>query len=186
MNVFDFDKTIYDGDSTFAFYKFILKRHARARWGFPKVLGTGLLYSLRVLKRDTFKAVLYRSFLPHIDVPFEVGLFWGTHEKNIKQWYRDMAQPSDLISSASPEFLVEPIGKILKVRVHASKVDIKTGNLLEPNNRGEEKVRRFRAEFGNTEIKQFYSDSLADTPLAKIAAEAFMVHGNQRNPWPKH
>ena len=29
MNVYDFDKTIYDGDSSVDFYKFSLKRHPK-------------------------------------------------------------------------------------------------------------------------------------------------------------
>jgi phosphoserine phosphatase len=35
-----------------------------------------------------------------------------------------------------------------------------------------------REEYPDVEIDRFYSDSLADTPLAKLARESFMVKGD--------
>jgi phosphoserine phosphatase len=184
VNVFDFDKTIYDGDSTVRFYMFELRQHPRLWLGLPRVVGAGALYGLRIWPRDRFKAALYASFLPRIDVTCEVKDFWAKEQHRIKPWYLKLKQPSDLISSASPEFLIQPIGKILGVSVHASKVDTKTGRLLAANNRDHEKVKRFKSAYKNEEINQFYSDSLADTPLAKLAKEAFIVRGNNISPWP--
>ena len=37
------------------------------------------------------------------------------------------------------------------------------------NCHGEEKVRRMRELYPDAEIEQFYSDSLHDTPLARLA-----------------
>jgi phosphoserine phosphatase len=51
------------------------------------------------------------------------------------------------------------------------------------NCHGEEKVRRYREAFGDAPIDEFYSDSYSDTPLAKLAAKAYLVKGDKRLPW---
>ena len=71
----------------------------------------------------------------------------------------------------------------LGVRFLASPVDARTGQLLGPNCRGEEKVRRFRSAYGAAEVERFYSDSCSDAPLAALAQEAFLVRRGQVLPW---
>jgi phosphoserine phosphatase len=39
-------------------------------------------------------------------------------------------------------------------------------------------VRRLKEAYPEVVIDRFYSDSRADTPLAKLAREAFLVKGN--------
>ncbi|HCW56338.1 MAG TPA: haloacid dehalogenase-like hydrolase, partial [Erysipelotrichaceae bacterium] len=51
------------------------------------------------------------------------------------------------------------------------------------NCHGEEKVRRYREVYGDAPIDSFYSDSRSDAPLAGLAAHAYLVHGDERNPW---
>ena len=65
--------------------------------------------------------------------------------------------------------------KKLKIKVIASKVSKKTGEFLDKNCYGEEKVRRFNEEFNNKKIANFYSDSMSDLPLMKIAEHAYLV-----------
>ena len=48
-------------------------------------------------------------------------------------------------------------------------MDRHSGWTLGENNHGEEKVTRFYKEYPNVEIAEFYSDSLSDTPLARLA-----------------
>jgi phosphoserine phosphatase len=59
-----------------------------------------------------------------------------------------------------------------------------SGHILGNNCHDKEKVRRFRLEYPDYAIDEFYSDSLSDTPLASIAARAFLVKGNILLPWP--
>lgn len=40
IDVYDFDGTIYDGDSTVDFTRFCLRRHPGVLAGLPKLLGT--------------------------------------------------------------------------------------------------------------------------------------------------
>ena len=44
MNVYDFDKTIYDGDSTADFYIFSLKRHKKILLLAPSLIGAFLKF----------------------------------------------------------------------------------------------------------------------------------------------
>lgn len=182
VNVYDFDKTIYDGDSSIDFFRFALKRNKRiVRRIFP-ILGAGILYALKIKNKDDFKSVFF-SFVQDIDAIDEcVSDFWERQSGRIKKFYLKEHRDDDVIISASPEFLLTPIANKLRFNLIATEVDKKTGKLLSKNCYGEEKVRRFQKE--DLEIDTFYSDSLSDTPLAKIAKEAFIVRGEEITPWP--
>ncbi|OPZ69246.1 MAG: hypothetical protein BWY81_00516 [Firmicutes bacterium ADurb.Bin467] len=62
-------------------------------------------------------------------------------------------------------------------------MDRKTGRFLGPNCHGAEKVRRFREEFPDAQIDDFYSDSYSDQPLASVSRRAFLVRGDKILPW---
>ena len=121
----------------------------------------------------------------HIDdIDTAVERFWDEKEGKIHKWYLNMKAPTDVIISASPEFLLEPICKRLGVgKLMASRTDKHTGLFEGKNCHGEEKVVRFRALFPNDEVEEFYSDLYCDTPMAKIAKKAFIVKGERLTPW---
>ena len=90
----------------------------------------------------------------------------------------------DVIISASPEFLLKPVCKRLKIKnLMASKVDMHSGKYSGVNCHGKEKVKRFYEAFPNGKIDNFYSDSYSDSPLAEIAEKAFMVDGDKVEGW---
>jgi phosphoserine phosphatase len=60
-----------------------------------------------------------------------------------------------------------------------------TGKIHGLNCHDEEKVRRFRLEVPEGHIENFYSDSLSDTPLAKLADRAWLVKKGKLSPWPE-
>ena len=113
----------------------------------------------------------------------EAERFWDRHLIGIEPWYRAQQSNTDVIISASPDFLIGAACRRLGVRFLASPVDARTGQLLGPNCRGEEKVRRFRSAYGAAEVERFYSDSCSDAPLAALAQEAFLVRRGQVLPW---
>lgn len=183
INVYDFDKTIYDGDSSIDFFKFALKRNKRiARRIFP-ILWAGMLYMLRIKDKDYFKSVFF-SFVQDVDTLDEyVSDFWKLQRSKIKKFYLEQHRDDDLIISASPEFLLGPLAQEVPFDLIATDVDQKTGKLLSKNCYGAEKVKRFKEK--PLEINEFYSDSLSDAPLARIAQAAFMVRGESITPWPE-
>ena len=60
-----------------------------------------------------------------------------------------------------------------------------TGKIHGLNCHDEEKVRRFRLEVPEGHIENFYSDSLSDSPLAKLADRAWLVKKGKLSPWPE-
>ena len=184
MNIYDFDKTIYDGDSTAAFIKYCAARYPRAFVTAIPTLGAFIKYIARRYTKTQFKERMY-AFLRYIpDVDSEVEAFWDCHEGNILEYYKKQKRADDIIISASPEFLLIPICKRLGVkRLIASRVDKHTGKYTGENCWGEEKVRRLSEKYGIDHCDKFYSDSKSDTPLAEIADEAFIVCHNDLKPW---
>jgi hypothetical protein len=128
-----------------------------------------------------FKGRLF-GFLKDIpDINAEVAAFWAENQSRIQPWYLKQSRPDDLVISAGPEFLLSPVCP----RLIASRVNPTTGAYTGKNCDGTEKLVRFRAEYGETPIEAFYSDSLHDAPLAKAAKRAFLVKGDQVLPWPR-
>lgn len=183
MNIFDFDKTIYDGDSTFHFLLFCAKRHGAVRKKLPKIAANGLLYLLKIKEKQEFKENMF-SFLQVIDTESELEAFWNKNISKIKPWYKKIQREDDIIISASPEFLVKAACDKIGIKyIMGSPVDMNTGKYSGKNCHGEEKVVRLGERFPNAEVDEFYSDSYSDTPLARLAKKAFIVKKNALTPW---
>lgn len=183
MNVYDFDGTIYDGDSTFDFWRHCMKKYPKVWRSLPATCLYGFLYAVRLYPRDQFKGKFYR-FLKYIpDVRAEAKCFWDDAEKNIKKFYRNQKREDDIVISASPEFLIGEICDRLGIAWIASKVNLETGALEGPNCRDAEKVKRFREVYPDAHIDCFYSDSQADKYIAKLADKAFFVHKTEITAW---
>lgn len=61
MNVYDFDNTIYDGDSSIDFYIFCLKRHPSILALFPHQVWGAVLYRLGKITKVRFKEIFFVS-----------------------------------------------------------------------------------------------------------------------------
>lgn len=139
---------------------------------------------LGVAEKTRVKERFYR-YLRHVpDVGEEVERFWLTHDKKLKDWYFEQKREDDLIISASPEFLLEPLMKRLELEMIASRVVPQTGVYMGLNCHGEEKVRRMREAYPEAQIDAFYSDSKSDSPLARLARKAVLVKGDALSPFP--
>ncbi len=183
MNVYDFDNTIYAGDSTFDFWLYCVRKFPGALRALPGGLLYGMLFQVKLCGRERFKEMFY-GFLRYIpDVQKEVTQFWDCHESRIKHFYLERKKPDDLVISASPDFLISEICHRLGIAFLASPVAPDTGKLEGQNCRGPEKARRFRAEYPDAEIGQFYSDSVSDLFMARQAREAFFVKGDMVQKW---
>ena len=184
MNVYDFDHTIYPGDSTLDFWRSCVRRWPIALLPLPGAVLTGGLFKAGLCSRETFKARFYRFLRRVPDVSGAVDAFWTEKLSGIYPWYLEQKREDDLIISASPEFLIGPACARLGVRAIASPVSPETGELLGPNCRGEEKAVRLGREYPNAKIQGFWSDSRSDAPLARLAEQAFLVKDGVPRPWP--
>jgi len=186
VNVYDFDNTIYKGDSTLDFYFFCVKKKPIILKYLPVQIGGYIAYKAKIVEKTIFKTKFF-SFIKGIEsIDKMVKLFWDYKQNNIKNWYIEKKLEDDVIISASPEFLLKEICIRLKIdNLIASDVDSKTGRFLSENCYGIEKVMRFSKEFPDGVIDEFYSDSYSDLPMAKISKKAFIVKGELVNEWKK-
>ena len=184
MNAYDFDKTIYNGDSTVDFYQYCLLKYPSIAVYLPKQVRDGFQYVLGKISTTEFKESFF-SFLPKVSsLDIVVEKFWDLRQRKIKEWYLKQKQCSDVVISASPSFLLTPICERLNIMPPiATEVDPLTGRINGANCKGEEKVRRFFARYPGEKLQRFYSDSITDAPLAALAEEAFFVQGDIRSPW---
>ena len=175
MNVYDFDKTIYRGDSATHFWWFSAGRHPSVFLSVFGAAGPAAKVLTGNLSRGELKHKLY-TFLQRIDDPRrEVEIFWDRHIGGIFPWYLERRRDDDLIISASPDFLIEEACRRLGIHCMATPMEITTGRLLGENCRGAEKVRRFREVYPAAVIEEFFSDSLADLPMMEEAERGYLV-----------
>lgn len=183
MNVYDFDKTIIPYDSTQAFFRFLFKRHPKLFIHLPTMGIAALKYSLKRISKTEMKDVMYQVFTKIERLDDEVSEFWKSRHSDIHEWYLKQKKEDDVIISASPSFLLQPICDELKVTLIASEVDLKTGLNLKENCYGAEKPIRFSEHYNLNDIDAFYSDSYSDTPMAVHAKEAYLVKNTTITPW---
>lgn len=183
MNVYDFDGTIYNGDSTVDFFFYALKKKPGLLRFFPRQAVGFALYACKRITKTQMKERFFR-FLAGMDAAACVESFWDANQEKIFDWYPLQQKKDDIVISASPEFLLTPICKRLGIaHLIASRVDVHSGKFTGENCHGQEKVTRLYAEYPAAQIDSFYSDSLSDLPLAKLAKEAFLVKDGKVTEW---
>ena len=186
MNVYDFDKTIFHFDSSYCFYCYCLRHRTRAViksvpaaiFQLPSYLVQGR-QDAKSLKEALF------SFANRIDNIDDLVLsFWECYENQVEAWYLQRMNCEDVIISASPQFLLQPIADRLGVRLIATKMNPYTGKIKGKNCHDQEKARRFLEMYPDAVVDEFYSDSLSDEPMARLANRAFLIQNEQCIPWP--
>ena len=189
IDVYDFDGTLYDGDSTADYVLFCLRRHPSLVLVLPRVIAAAARLAIRRIGLTEFKSALFGAMSRRIDLEAEAERFWrdeGTRKK-LGAWFN--GTPRDLpivIASASPEFELCHAASILGVgMLIGTRCERGTGRLIGRNCKGEEKISRIREAVGEFTVRAMYTDDAkADAPLLAIAAERYLVtRGNvQRLP----
>lgn len=181
MNVYDFDNTIYDADSSIEFYKYCIKIKKKILVVLPKQVLCFILYKLKLIKKNKFKEV-YFSFLKYFDnIDDVVKSFWEINMLKITDWYKNKSKNTDVIISASPLFLLKPLEKKLNIsKVIATNFDKKTGKILDDNCYGINKIAFFEKYYKLEQINEFYTDSLSDIPMLEVAKNGYLVN-NKKN-----
>lgn len=180
VNLYDFDNTIYRGDSSTDFFFYSLMRYPKMIKYVPRCIIAACKYKIKRITKTEMKEVFF-SFLEIIDdIDTHVNAFWSTHSYYIKEFYLKKDHSKDIIISASPEFLLKPITDELKVMdLIGSRVNKNNGKFSSPNCHGEEKVKRLHKKYKDLEVMRSYSDSKSDIPILKLAKKAFYVKGKK-------
>lgn len=186
MNVYDFDNTIYHGESTLDYYFFCVKHHPRLiRFVFVVVYEL-IRYKMCLVSEDELMSLCekyVRSFLD--DCPDSLALaekFWDKNIKKIKPFYYALHNENDVIISASFGFMVRPVMEKLGIsEMVSSEVDLETGEISRLCFRSNKK-KLFDELYGG-KIENFYTDSLNDVLLLEYAENAFIVKGDRIERW---
>lgn len=181
IKVYDFDKTIYAGDSSIDFFIFSFKKHPVAVTRIiPFFVLQVILYFFKKIEKENLKEA-YFSFLKYVSNTDElIEEFWKENKGKLKSWYLEKEHGSDVIISASPQFLLEPIASSIGIlKLIASVIDVRTGKFLSKNCYGKEKVERLNREIVNYRILECYSDSETDIYLFNLSQNAYFVKGDR-------
>ena len=185
MNVYDFDETIFTGDTEDRFFEFMFKkkgfRHYKISWHFYNAL-----WKMKIITKTRSREGQYKFLKDIDDLDKVVADYWDEIEKYMKPWYNDYKRPDDVIASGTPRFILEPIVEKLGIGgLVATEMDTKTGKIDGDFAIGEFKVVNFRNQYGLDCIDEFYSDAYSDHFLAAYAKEAYIVHGenDERTEW---
>ncbi len=186
MNIYDFDDTIYKGDSCRDIIKYGLKKHPIITM--KSLLKTPVFYFNYKRNKISFDIVKQNmlSFIFKIDNSEDfINSFVDSHLKKIKKWYLDNQKEDDVIATASYEIWIKVFASRLGIKnVIATKTDDK-GKIIGGNCKREQKVKRIKKEFPNSVYNQSYSDSKSDIPILELSKTAFIVEGNRLIPYKK-
>ena len=177
---YDFDKTIYKKDcSTHFFFYMIFSRPYLLLFS-PWFLIVFALYGMKIIGKKKFKELMY-FFVPLYGKRIYkiVDKFWQRNANDLLDWYCKQRAKDDIVVSAGLKFIIEPVAKMLNVRLIATNYDIKTGKIIGENCYGEAKVRAFNKEFPKVKLSAYYSDSRSDEPMMRISKKGFLVKGNE-------
>ena len=180
MNIYDFDGTIYNGDSCKDIVIYGLKKYPS--------LTIQSLKKARILNRDYKRGYIQfervkeelLSFIFKIDDRKKfISDFVDSHLKKIKPWYKSRMNVNDVIVSASYDIWIGEFARKLGLKyIIGTRVDAE-GKILGLNCKGEEKVKRINAIFNGASINCCYSDSSVDIPLLELGKTAYVVEGNK-------
>lgn len=179
MRCYDFDKTIYKKDCSVSFFFYCLKRTPKM-WFYSFMLAIyTFMHAFKLMKTKKFKEK-YFKFLKWIDVDKMVEGFWEKETKHINKWYLDQMEDTDVVASASPEFLVG--GAMQKINPKATLIctnmDKKTGKIEGNNIKGEHKKQAILEKF-EEKFEACYSDSVSDLPMMDLGENRYLVVGEK-------
>lgn len=184
VNVYDFDNTIYDGETLVDFILYYVRRDIKIWKYIPKLILIAFKDACHLFTvAEAIEA--YASFLEGYYVTKtdsfaeSVVDFWNKKEKRIKPWYENVRKESDIIVSGTTDFILEEIMKRMNIKNYVgSSIDKDTGKftrLCFLDN----KVKIFNELYPDCHIENFYTDSMNDKPMMDIADHVYLVKKNK-------
>ena len=179
MNVFDFDNTLYRGESSIDFAVFLIGKNKKIIAWLPVIFFNLVRYRLCLISRKKMTKLL-DDFCGSImgkkeDIPDLVRCFWESHAQRLNPEILRLVSPEDVIITAGPDLLLDGIKEKLPTsRMICSEFDPDQRRFVYLNFK-ENKVRRFRELFGSAMVDRLYTDSFNDRALMEISREVFLV-----------
>jgi len=183
INVYDFDNTIYKGESTLDFYFYCVRRHP-VLLKYVSVIAVNLVkYKLCIISEEQLMSLCKKyvaGFLHDCpDARRLAVMFWEKNSHKLKAFYNELHKEDDVIISASFGFLLRPVMQKLGVsNLVCSEVNFDNGEIEKLCFR-QYKKDLFLENFNGCGIENFYTDSLNDMPLMMLAKKAYLVKGER-------
>ena len=197
--VYDFDKTIYGGETGTNFFKFYFKKFPLKSLVFIILYVEDILfYIFKQIKLKQLKERFFRFLEGHSKEEIDklVTEFWEIEKNKIYDWAKDELTENKkqvdlvIVTSASPKFIIEKFlldfGYDLVFGTEFVKFDNDRfiSKIYGENNKNDEKVKKLKIwakkQKISFEILKFYSDSIADKPLYDLAKEKVWVNKGEK------
>ena len=182
MNVFDFDNTIYDGESSFDFFKFCIRKKPSLVKHMPKV--AAMLFKYKTSKVDKSEVLDFCSQMLIVlaenkeQLEKSLSQFWSENKAKLKPKLLEMIKSGDVIISASPSFIFDGIKDELNgAEIISTQVDLELMQITSLCY-GDNKVAEFNKRYGTVRPDNYYTDNLNDAPMLEIAKNAWLVKGS--------
>ena len=179
IKVFDFDNTIYRGESAVDLAFFMIKSNKRILFFVPTIFYNLIKYKLCLVDKDNMQRVINRCFKSAIKdkngLLGPVESFWEKHSCKLDERMLKRIGKDDIIITATPDFLINGIkdrlntSNIISSEVDAEKREVTYFNF------GDNKVRKYKELYVRRKIYRFYTDSYNDKALMDISERVFIV-----------
>ena len=179
IKVFDFDNTIYRGESAVDLAFFMIKSNKRILFFVPTIFYNLIKYKLCLVDKDNMQKAINRCFKSAIKdkngLLGPVESFWEKHSCKLDERMLKRIGKDDIIITATPDFLINGIkdrlntSNIISSEVDAEKREVTYFNF------GDNKVRKYKELYGGKKIDSFYTDSYNDKALMDISERVFIV-----------
>lgn len=179
MKVFDFDNTLYKGESSVDLALYMIRNNKRIILYLPKIFYTLLKYKLCILNKEktieAINAFMKSTLSGSEELLGAVEGFWNRNRCKLDLNMLRRIRQEDVIITAGPDFLINGIKDMLNTEnILCSTIDtekMEVGYL----NFGSSKVKAYKKKYGSKRIDTFYTDSYNDKALMKISDRVFMV-----------
>ncbi|MBE6715312.1 MAG: phosphoserine phosphatase [Ruminococcaceae bacterium] len=184
MNVYDFDNTIYKGESVLHFFFYYVKKTPYLLKYIPRVFYALIKYKAGKITveqaLENYAPMVEEYFRSIPDIRADAVDFWDKHIHNIKPFYEDIRKDDDVIVTGSPEITIQEVCNRLGIKhCVGSIIDEESGKIKRLCIRSR-KVPAFLEAFPDAEIENFYTDSPKnDAPLIELSKHAYHVKGNK-------
>lgn len=181
MRIYDFDGTIYNGDSGIDFIKFsFFRMPLKVTSCCIKTIFKFFRYKRGKIEFKEVKETLF-SFVNNINnLDNYIDKYIKKNQKKIKEFYLNQKKKSDVIITASLDFYVKPLCHSVGIkRVIATKYDVSKGKIIGYNCQGKNKEDIIQKRFMNENIEAVYTDSIMDEPMFKYAPDVYIVNKNK-------
>lgn len=192
--VYDFDKTIYGGESGTNFFQYYMKKYPLEAFLFSlSYIKEVIFYLVKIIDLKKLKERFFVFLEKHSEEERKnlIKGFWEEYGKMNYDWTKaELAknkQESDMVivSSATPKFIIDDFllslgyDLVFGTEFEGDGQKKFISKIKGENNKGQEKVEKLNkwAKENNIEyeIIKFYSDSLADKPLFDLAKEKYWI-----------